>query len=431
MKKDFEINEKFAGLYRETIARNGTAENEAALSLLRETRFPTLKDEDWRFTKVAPILKTDFTPSQKGIVANFDFAALEDEIRFSPDYDLLVFENGFLNAELSNVGPLPEGAIVTGLKEAREKHPELAERFYGKALKHKNAFEILNTLFAEDGAFIYVPKGVALERPVHAVFISGSKNEKLMISTRNIIALEENAEAKTIFAYRGSDDEYFLNYATEVFAGENASAQLYEFQGEGENAFHLGSTESELAQNSNYNHYTFDLKGKFIRNNLTADLNGENIECHFYGFYVAKENRHVDNHTFINHNKPNCFSNEIYKGILNDKAKAVFSGKILVEKDAQKTNAYQSNKTILLSDTARIDTKPQLEIYADDVKCTHGATVGQLDREMLFYIVSRGIPEDQAQTMLINAFAADVLEGVKIEEIKEEINSLILKAINS
>jgi Fe-S cluster assembly protein SufD len=430
MKNDFEINERFAEIYRDYVRQNSIEPNETALALLAKTKFPTLKDEEWRFTNVAPILKKNFEPTTKEDKARGDLREKINRARLLDSGALLVFENGFLNEELSDLSELPEGAVVGGLANAKKENPELVGKFLGKAIKNKNAFEILNGLFATDGAFVYIPKNTAVEKPISVVFVNGAEGNPKMISPRNIIALEENAEAKVIFSYNGEGEEYFLNYATEVFAGENASLQLYEFKNESDAAFHIGSTESSLAENANYNHYEFDLSGKLVRNNLTADLDGENIECHFYGFYVAKENRHADNHTYINHNKPNCFSNEIYKGILDDEAKAVFSGKILVAKDAQKTNAYQSNKTILLSDTARIDTKPQLEIYADDVKCTHGATVGQLDSEMLFYIVSRGIPEDTARTLLIKAFAADVIEGVKLEELKDAINEKILKAID-
>ncbi len=430
MKNDFEINERFAEIYRDYARQNSIEPNETVLALLAKTKFPTLKDEEWRFTNVAPILKKNFEPTTKEDKARGDLREKINRARLLDSGALLVFENGFLNEELSDLSELPEGAVVGGLANAKKENPELVEKFLGKAIKNKNAFEILNGLFATDGAFVYIPKNTAVEKPISVVFVNGAEGNPKMISPRNIIALEENAEAKVIFSYNGEGEEYFLNYATEVFASENASLQLYEFKNESDAAFHIGSTESSLAENANYNHYEFDLSGKLVRNNLTADLDGENIECHFYGFYVAKENRHADNHTYINHNKPNCFSNEIYKGILDDEAKAVFSGKILVAKDAQKTNAYQSNKTILLSDTARIDTKPQLEIYADDVKCTHGATVGQLDSEMLFYIVSRGIPEDTARTLLIKAFAADVLEGVKLEELKDAINDKILKAID-
>ena len=427
MKNEFQINQKYAGLYETWTKETGVPTNEKALENFLAKRFPTLKDEEWRFTNVSPILKKDFTPATGKEKFGGDFQSAKNENLFGKDYYLLVIENGYANTELSNTSGLPNGTIISGLKEAKEKHRDIVEKYIGKAAKNKSAFDLLNNLFGIDGAFIYVPDGVILDKPVQVLFLSG--NEKpLMISPRNLIVAEKNSDAKIIFTYAGKG-EYFLNYRTEVFAGENASLQLYEFEAESETSYHLGSTTNALEENSNFAHYTFDLEGKFIRNDLSAELNGENIECRFYGFYIGKDERLIDNHTFINHNKPNCFSDEIYKGILDENSKAVFSGKIFVEKDAQKTNAYQSNKTILLSDNARIDTKPQLEIYADDVVCTHGATVGQLDKEMMFYIISRGIPQDKAQTMLIKAFAADVLDKIKIEKLGDFVNSKILDAL--
>lgn len=437
MKKEFETNIKFAGLHPEWEKKMNSGLNQlfaderlSAIDTLKTLRFPTIKDEDWRFTNIKPLLSTDFKPAIKkesNIVGKEDF--VNKYLVKDFDYDLLVFENGFIRYEFTKIGDLPEGVFVGALSEAAKLMPEVVSEYFNKSDKEEDAFEVLNKAFVSDGLFVYVPKNKALPRPLQVLQISGG-NEKLMVTPRNIVVAEENSEATVIVSYAGvSKSEYFNNSVTEIFGKESSRLSYVEIQSEDENAFQIGSTLVELNDNALFNHYEFTLSGKLVRNNLRAKLNGENIESHYYGFYIGKETRHIDNHTFIDHAKPNCFSNEIYKGILEDKSKAVFGGRILVDKDSQKTNAFQSNKTILLSDDARIDTKPQLEIYADDVKCTHGATVGQLDSEALFYIVSRGISPKEARAMLIKAFANEVLEPIKIEALKNNLTERIFTAL--
>jgi len=425
MKKDFSHNERFAELYKNWASENNITINQEALNKFNSTPFPTLKDEDWRFTNVAPILKQDFSPTKINDtkISIDDYAFFEDSIK-------IVINNGFYDKTNSKIGELPEGVIIKGFANAINGNIEIISEYLNGEKTNENAFELLNKLFATDGVFIQIKDNVILERPVEVFFVSSADDKPLMISPRNFIVLGKNSEAKIIFRNINLSGNFFFNYCNNVLAGENSNLQFYEFRTEPTDAYFIGSTYNDIKNSAVYNHYTFDLNGRLIRNNFRVDLNGENIECHLYGFYVGQEKRHVDNHTYIAHNKPNCFSNEIYKGILDNEAKAVFGGRIYVAKDSQKTNAYQSNKTVLLSDKARIDTKPQLEIYADDVKCTHGATVGQLDEEMLFYIISRGIPKDKARSMLISAFAADIIEGVKIQDLKEKINEMILNVLD-
>jgi len=437
MNNEYETNIKFAGLHPQWEKEMNSGlnllfadERLKALDELKTLRFPTIKDEDWRFTNVKPLLNTDFKPAVKkenSIVAKKDF--INKYLFEDFDYDLLVFENGFINDNYTKIGDLPEGTFIGALSEAAKIMPEVVSRYFNKSDKVQDAFEVLNKAFVSDGLFVYVPKNKVLPRPLQVLQIAGGK-DKLMVSPRNMVVAEENSEATVIVSYSGvSESEYFNNSVTELFAKESSRLSYVEIQSEGKNAFQVGGTFVELNDNAVFNHFEFTLSGKFVRNNLRAKLNGENIESHFYGFYIGKEMQHIDNHTFIDHAKPNCFSNEIYKGILEDKSKAVFGGRILVDKDSQKTNAFQSNKTILLSDDARIDTKPQLEIYADDVKCTHGATVGQLDTEALFYIMSRGISKKEARAMLIKAFANEVLEPIKIEALKNNLTERIFTAL--
>ena len=341
----------------------------------------------------------------------------------------VVFVNGFFSEKFSDIKNLPENVFIGSLKKASDEIPDIVKKYYGKTLVNQNAFELLNEAFTSDGLFVYIPKNVILELPVEAVFIADNAGGK-MISPRNLVIAEENSEVNIFTDYSSSAAEtYFTNSITEIFGDKNSRITFLEVQAENNESYRIGTTKMRLKDSALLNHFVLTQSGKLARNNLNAELDGENIEAHFYGFYIAKEKRHIDNHTFIDHAKPNCFSNEIYKGILEDEAKAVFGGRILVRKDSQKTNAFQSNKTILLSDKARIDTKPQLEIYADDVKCTHGATVGQLDKEALFYIISRGISSEAARSMLIKAFANDFLEPIKLDVVKENINNRIFKTI--
>ena len=437
MKNELKTDFKYSGLYADWVKRMNSsynslfaAESEAALGKLEKISFPTIKDEDWRFTNVSPILKAGFVPATKN---DFSEKTLEGKINAGFYSGLeahkVVFVNGFFSEKFSDIKNLPENVFIGSLKKASEEIPDIVKKYYGKTLVNQNAFELLNEAFTSDGLFVYIPKNVILELPVEAVFIADNAGGK-MISPRNLVIAEENSEVNIFTDYSSSAAEtYFTNSITEIFGDKNSRITFLEVQAENNESYRIGTTKMRLKDSALLNHFVLTQSGKLARNNLNAELDGENIEAHFYGFYIAKEKRHIDNHTFIDHAKPNCFSNEIYKGILEDEAKAVFGGRILVRKDSQKTNAFQSNKTILLSDKARIDTKPQLEIYADDVKCTHGATVGQLDKEALFYIISRGISPEAARSMLIKAFANDFLEPIKLDVVKENINNRIFKTI--
>ena len=437
MKNELKTDFKYSGLYADWVKRMNSSynsffatESEAALGKLEKISFPTTKDEDWRFTNVSPILKAGFLPMTKNDSSE---KTLEGKIKTGFYSGLeahkVVFVNGFFNEQFSDIKKLPENVFIGSLKKASEEIPKIVKKYYGKTLVNQNAFELLNESFASDGLFIYIPKNVILELPVEVVFVADNAGGK-MISPRNLIVAEENSEVNIFTDYSSSVAEtYFTNSITEIFGDKNSRITFLEVQAENNDSYRIGTTKMQLKDSASLNHFVLTQSGKLVRNNLNAELDGENIEAHFYGFYIAKEKRHIDNHTFIDHAKPNCFSNEIYKGILEDEAKAVFGGRILVRKDSQKTNAFQSNKTILLSDKARIDTKPQLEIYADDVKCTHGATVGQLDKEALFYIISRGISPEAARSMLIKAFANDFLEPIKLDVVKENINNRIFNTI--
>ena len=389
---------------------------------LEEVGFPTLKTEEWKYTNVIPLLKNSFVPITEKTGEGIE---LSEKFYHFNSYRI-AFYNGFAEGNNTAENALPEGVIVESLKFAVENHSELVNKHLGKYLKINSGFEAINSAYLNDGIFVYLPKNVVLEKPLQILFFDDADGG--LSNYRNLIVAEKNSSASVVFNSAGEEGKkYFVNTVNEIVVGENAALKLYTIQNESAASYHIEKSEAEVKDSGTFKYYSFPFGGGLVRNDISVELDGENINCHLYGLYPARKDQHIDNHTFINHAKPNSFSEELYKGILEDEAHGVFAGKILVSPDAQKTNAYQSNKTLLLSRTATIDTKPQLEIYADDVKCSHGATVGQLDKEQLFYILSRGIPFDAARSMLIKAFANDVLAKVEIGELKELLNAQMLR----
>ena len=319
---------------------------------------------------------------------------------------------------------------ITELGKALSEKGDIVKDYLKNEKRNSNAFTLMNNSFFNDGFVLIVPDNKILEKPIQVIFYTGNENENVFAFPNNLFVIGENAQARVIIRFAGGGETYFMNVHNEYHIAESAVFDIYKIQNEKRNSYHIDNSEIVQEKGSIFTHISFDFGSVLTRNDLRADLIGENIETNLYGLYLTNDNRHVDNHTYVDHSAPNCESNELYKGILDDKSTGVFSGKILVKKDSQKTNAYQSNKNILLSEEARIDTKPQLEIYADDVKCSHGATVGSLDKEAYFYIRSRGIPAAEAQSMLIKAFAEDVVQNIKIQEIHKDINNLIFNNLN-
>ncbi|MCF8259663.1 MAG: Fe-S cluster assembly protein SufD [Melioribacteraceae bacterium] len=402
-----------------------------ALNLLKATPFPTLKHEEWKYTSVKPILKKDFIPAS--LAEKLEVTSEEvDSLKYK-DYEsnLVVLVNGIFDKDLSKIDELPSGILIDSLKNVIVNKPELVERFKDKFQKAVTAFDALNTTFASDGLVVFIPKGKVMEKTLHILSISGSENETVLSNPRNIFIAEENTEGKIVHQYVGKGSNYYLtNVVNDFYLGQNAILDYYKIQDEKDESYHIDKTDAYQNKNSVFSHFSFSFGGEIARTDLSTILDDEFITTNYYGLYLAKDKQHVDHHTFVDHAKPNCESNELYKGILDGESRGVFSGKIMVRQDAQKTNAYQSNKSILLSDNAVVDTKPQLEIFADDVKCSHGATIGRLDETAYFYIRSRGVPADLAKSMLIRAFANDVVEGVKIEHLKEQLNHMIFEHLN-
>jgi Fe-S cluster assembly protein SufD len=342
------------------------------------------------------------------------------------DTKVILLSNGWFY-ERNNIGDeFPEGVIVCGLREAFIKYPELVKKHYNQYLpENSDGYLNINTAIARDGVFIYVPKGIEIQKTIQLVnLIHGFSNRAVM--QRNLVVLEEGASLRMIICdHTLNRTQNFINSLTESYIGKNSRLEYYSIQNEPDTAALLNTLCFYQESNSHLTNLAFSLHGGSLRNNVYSTLAGEYSESNLYGLFLSDKEQRVDNFTFIDHKVPNCTSNELYKGILDDNARGAFSGKILVRPDAQKTAAFQTNNNLCLTDTAKMRTKPQLEIYADDVKCSHGATVGQLDEDALFYLRSRGINKREARLMLMYAFAYDIVRNIPVVPLKEQISGLI------
>jgi len=406
----------------------------AGLAQFAELGFPTTHHEDWRFTNVAPIVKLPFAPMFETPVVNGVETRALNEFAFAKlAGNRLVFVNGQYSAMLSSVRNLPSGVKATNLAAALSSDTALVEKYLGRCTPAgDNAFTALNQAFFLDGAFVFVPKGVALEEPIQLIYICSAKQAGAAVHPRNLIIAEANSRVTLVESYIATTAAaYFTNAVTELFAGDHAFVEHVKFQDESLNAFHVAAINGEFGRASNVNVHSFALGAKLSRNNIRTKLAGEGLECILNGLYLTRGEQLADHHMVVEHAQPHCASHEYFNGILDDKSKGVFHGRILVQQIAQKTDAKQTNKNLLLSDDATADTKPQLEIYADDVKCTHGATIGQLNDESIFYLRSRGIGPDMARQMLIHAFAGEIINRVKCEPAREELDKLVWERLEA
>jgi Fe-S cluster assembly protein SufD len=389
--------------------------------------FPSARDEEWRFTPVAPIARTVFAPAAPAAVA----VSRTDLARFTfghPEWPSLVFVNGRFAPELSSLSGLPAGVVACSLAEALATQPGLVEPYLARlAAPEETPFSALNAAFIQDGGFVRIPSHADLGSPVLLVFVTSADAAGRMSHPRNLVVVDRGARASVVEHYVGLSDAaaYLTNAVTEVVLGENAWLEHARLQREGEAAYHIAFSHVHQARDSHYRSFTLSMGGAISRHNLHTRLDAPNTEALLYGLTIAHRDQLVDNHTAIYHEQPNCRSWEVYKAILDGRAHGVFNGKVFVKPEAQKTDAKQTNRTLLLSDTARVDTKPQLEIFADDVKCTHGATVGYLDELPLFYFRSRGVPADRARQLLTYAFAAEVMDDVLVEPVRAELARII------
>jgi Fe-S cluster assembly protein SufD len=404
---------------------------ENALQTFDELPLPTTKDEEWRYTNILPLLKNDFsmadkvTSISKKLVSNYHFDELHSH--------QLVFINGHYSTVKSKIEKLPDGVIVGSLSDAIKNYPDIVLKHFGKyADDDHQVFTALSTAFLIDGAFVYVPDGKIVEDPIHIVFITSESDKKIITQPRNLFVAGKNSQL-TIIEHYVSDDEniYFTNTVTEVFVDENAVFENIKLQEESKNAFHIAQMDVVQERYSNFRSFSFSKGAAITRNNFNSKFNDESSECTMNGLFLINDEQLFDVHTLIDHAKAHCDSHEHYIGILDDNAKGVFNGKVLVRQDAQKTNAFQKNNNIILSDNALVNTKPQLEIFADDVKCSHGATIGQIDEEAKFYLKSRGISDKFATAMLLNAFASLVISPIKVEFIRKYLEDILSKRFNN
>lgn len=377
--------------------------------------FPSTRNEKWKYTNVRPALRHDYRILPEVADVDVDIAPF---LIPGLDAHVVVTVNGRFSDKLSNIGKLPDGVIVDGLGKSAELHEDLVNEYIGKAVDTEEAFSVLNTAFLQDGVFVFVPKHAVVEKPIHILSLLRA-DEDCFVQPRNLLVFEENSQTKfveTSHAFGGH--RYFTNFVEEIFVARHANVDYYKIQDEGDESSQVNGTYVHQLGESVFSVNTITFSGALVRNNLTVTLDDEHIESHLLGLVLPTGKQHVDVHTLIDHAKPNCVSNELYKYILDDDAHGIFNGKVFVRKDAQQTNAYQQNKSILLSHGAKMHAKPELEIYADDVKCSHGATTGQIDAEALFYLMSRGLTRRQAQATLLLAFAGDVVESVRIDALR-------------
>ena len=425
-----------ATFLQEFEARSGAATVESAdwLDAIRRTAmerfaatgFPTTRDEDWRFTPITPIVQGTWQPA-----SGSSTVAREELNPFGfghPEWSTLVFLNGALNERLSSIGFLEPGVKVGGMAESLRSDGAVLESHLARhAWIDSSPFTALNTAFFREGGFVHVPANTDVSRPVHLVFVTTAEAGGSVVHPRNLIVLEAGARASVIESYVTISPgiAYWSNPVSEVVAGANSWLEHTRIQRESERAYHIGATHVDQQRDSHYRSFSMAIGGALARHNLRVRLNDQNIETLMYGLYLTRGEQVVDNHTAIYHDQPNCRSWEVYKGVLEGRSRAVFNGKVFVKPEAQKTDAKQTNRNLLLSDTARVDTKPQLEIFADDVKCTHGATVGRLDQMALFYAQARGVPAREAQRLLTYAFAAEVIAEVALDPVRDELERLV------
>jgi Fe-S cluster assembly protein SufD len=394
---------------------------EAALERARMLGFPTIKHEEWRFTNMAPLLQLPLHPAKDPVrlVSHEDIKPFT----FGLEGPRLVFVDGYFSAALSAKGKT-NGARIGNL--LAEKSPELENHLGHYAGAKSEFFAALNTAFFHDGAFVSVPAGSAIDQSIHFLFIATGEDEGAVVQSRNLVLAAPGSSVKILESYVSlGGAAQVTNAVTELVLGEGARVEHCRLQDENLRAFHIANVQAQQAKDSHWLSHSVAVGGRLARNHVNTVLGGAGAEGVLNGLYLGRGEQLIDHHTVVDHAQPHCESHEFYHGILADRSHGVFNGKIFVRKDAQKTNAKQTNRNLLLSDNAAIDTKPQLEIFADDVKCTHGATIGQLSEEALFYLQARGIGLENARRMLIRAFANDMVERIKLEPVRAALEEML------
>ncbi len=400
----------------------------AALARFGELGFPTTQQEDWKYTNVAPLTKIPFrlpsaaSPPERP-------AVLREQVERAglAVGTQLVFVDGSYVAELSSLANLAEGVRAESLAAALQKDADRVQPYLGRCVGYEDeSFAALNTAFVQDGAFVCVPRRTAVADPIHLLFLSTAAGAPIIAHPRILIVVDDSSQATVIESHVGfGDGTYCTNAVTEIFVGADSHLAHYKIQREGAGAFHLATVRAQQAADSHFRSHAVSMGSLLARNDIGAVLDGEGGECTLHGLYLARGRQHVDHHTCIDHRQPRCSSREVYKGVLDGHSTGVFNGKVYVRPDAQKSDASQVNKNLLLSPDAVIDTKPQLEIFADDVKCSHGATIGRLDEKSVFYLRSRGIGASDARNMLIYAFANELIGRMEAEPVRVQLDRLL------
>lgn len=408
-----------------------TALREKAVESFQGLPFPTTRDEEWKYTNVAPVLRTQFRQMLDLDLSGVTAKRLESLTFPEANGSRLVFVNGIYAAELSSTSGLPPEVLVSNLAELTPGNPAGAtERLGSLASYEQDAFTALNTALIGDGAAVFLPRGQAIEQPIHLLFLTAA-SEQIVAYPRVLIVAEEGAVATIVESYASPlSDVYFNNAVTEVIVNAGASLDHYRLQQESERAFHIGATKVRQERGSRYRSLAISLGADICRHTLDVEHRAEQIETVIDGLYVVTGNQHVDNHTTIDHAHPHCQSSQLYKGILDGRARAVFNGKVLVREGALLTDARQLNKNLLLASTTTVDTKPQLEILADDVKCSHGATVGQLEDDEIFYLASRGISPERARALLTFGFAEELIGRIGLASVRTRLDRAVLDKLH-
>jgi len=399
-----------------------------AIKTFEKKGFPNKKDEAWKYTSLNTLLKENYSVFSKH-EETLAYHQIKKYFIHEIDSYKIIFIDGKYSSHLSKTTHDGIDVCLMSAALTKPKYRLAIENYFNKATSGES-FDALNTAFSKEGAFIHIPKNKVVEKPIQILNFSTGKEDVALLQPRNLIIVDENSHVQIFERHQSlTDNPVLTNAVTEIFANKRAIVDYYKIQNDKKEASLIDNTFVNQKQQSKVSVHTFSFGGKLTRNNLNFYQNGEHIDSTLKGITIIGDKQHVDHNTLVHHIQPNCESHQDYKGIFGDKASGVFNGKVIVEKDAQKTNAFQANNNLLLDDKATINTKPQLEIFADDVKCSHGCTIGQLDESAMFYLRSRGIPEKEAKALLMYAFANNVLESVKIPELKRRVNSIIAEKL--
>ncbi len=416
---------------------NGTKDTlkpvrEDAIKYFEQLGFPHSKIEDWKYTSLKNVLKPEYKLAHQSGEKSVSQEQIDQARVEGIDTNLIVVINGRFSKAHSHIIDDEEKVWVRSLRQAQMEAPELMKAHLGQHLDYsQDGISALSTAYLDDGVVIHVPRNKSPEYPIQILYFSVVDEDSLFIQPRNLWILEQSSELKVIENFQTLGDNYsFLNYAIEGKVAANAHLKHYKLQNDEANAYQVSQIDMDQEQDSTISNYTVTLGNGFTRNNTNYRVEGENCETNLYGLYLLGDKQFADNHTIVDHKFPRCASNELYKGIMDDRSVGVFNGKVFVRPKAQQVNAYQSNRNVLLSDKATVNAKPQLEIWADDVKCSHGATSGQLDENQLFYMRSRGLSNELAQSLLVYAFAAEVIDHIDLDSLRDYLNDLVAQQLN-